>query len=178
MNRRDQHWMIITAFAFAAILITMICTSARSARTDMSIILARSCVGEAGWNAVETGECASIWHIYLKRSRIGGLTLRRATHVYSAALKSHSTHRRPWLMQLSRDGLRPKEWPSRASWKVYRDRWMLTVAEADRFVAKQLDDPTPDALHFGGWLDRHRLDKKVWEPYRPEGYRNTLYRRR
>lgn len=148
-----------------------------SERHDTALWLARSCIGEAGWQAAETGECAAIWHVYDKRARDTGRPLLRQARLYSSAIK-RGPWSRPWVFGLSRAGDKPRDWPKRLLWHRYRDRWHQTVALADSFLKGGIDDPLPSAEHYGGRMDRGNLCPRAWRRVQTRGFVNLYYARR
>ncbi len=149
-----------------------------SPRGDVALLLAQSCVGEAGLSAHKTGECAAIWAIYAKRARRAGVSLYRQTKLYSAAVKHWENKPNLWVMYLSRSGRQPQNWPRKLRWENHRQKWLDTVAYADRWLAGHIADPTPTAMHYGGWIDRNRLDPKMWKRIKTPGWGNWFYERR
>lgn len=145
-----------------------------TAKTDTALWIARSCVGEAGFSAVYTGECAAIAHIYRKRALISGASYYRTMRQYSAAIKLNRG--KIWVLSLSRDGRRPHGW-GRADWMIYREKWLDTLHLADSFMRGDISDPLPPALHYGGKMDI-RLNLKLWERMHTPHYRNIFYKRR
>jgi hypothetical protein len=150
--------------------------SKHSERDDTAVWLARSCVGEAGWQAAESGECAAIWHIYAKRALATERPVLRVAKKYSAAIK-RGPHSRPWVLELDRDGRKPKGWPRQLMWRRYTDRWFHTLALADLFLEGRIEDPLPSAQHYGGRMDRG-LCLKTWTKLPADGFVNWFYARR
>jgi hypothetical protein len=138
-------------------------------------LLGRSCVGEAGFDAVD--ECAAIAWIYAKRARAHRWPLSKMMRRYSAALKPHERHRRPWLFELELKGTRPRSWPAGLSWRKHRILWGKLLAMLDRWARGEVQDPLPDADHFGSRQDARRaLYVRRW--YRletPAGFRNWFF---
>ncbi len=141
---------------------------------DTALWLARSCAGEAGFKATETGECQAIWWIYKKRAELSGSTTHYVCMNYSAALK---TNNQKWVGFLNRDGTRPAHWPKHPKWSNYKADWIKMLGTADAFLKGQVSDPRPSALHYGGNMDRN-LDLKIWEALPRLLHRNTFYRQR
>lgn len=139
--------------------------------------LARSCVGEAGWDAADSGECDAIMHVYGKRARLLGWPVERVARRYSAAIKP-GAHSRAWVFGLDRSGVKPRGWPRHLRWSAHRERWERTLARADLFLAGRVPDPVPAAEHYGGRMDRHRLDRRVWVRIEGLPYANWFYRQR
>lgn len=164
---------IILVILVAAIGLTMPLGIKAETKPDVGLWLARSCIGEAGFYAVE-GECAAIAHVYLKRAEIAGVPYYKTLRQYSGAIKRHRGHTRPWLFGLRRDNARPENWPPNLKWPAYREAWSNTLSIADAFIAGEIPDPLPRADHYGGWVDRHRIVKGVWKRI-PAPYRNRFY---
>ena len=129
---------------------------ARGADPDPALWIARSCAGEAGLDSASTGECAAIAHIYRKRAEMYGRDTLEIARKYSAAIKPRSGHSRRWVLSLVRTGEKPKNWPQGASWARYRESWLELLDYCDRFVAGEIPDPLPEAVHYGGAVDSHR----------------------
>lgn len=158
-------------------VLTMSLASA-SEREDIAVVLAQSCAGEAGWGADARGECNAQWWIYKKRLKLPayeGWTLERMVRKYSAAVKYPQ---RRWILELNRDGERPKNWPKGIPWSRYRPRWLSILMLADNFVAGDVPDPSPSALHYGGRMDRHRLCPRSWRRIDTPWAVNFFYERR
>jgi|TARA_Y100000310_G_C20284851_1_gene624370 hypothetical protein len=129
-----------------------------------AVLLARSCVGESGWNSYATGECAAILWVYARRAKIVGTSLRAMAKRYSSALKRHNKHMRPWLFELEASAKRPKSWP-RGLWWVTpentkepskRDHWKSILALVESWSLGKVANPIPEAIHYGGVVDRGR----------------------
>jgi hypothetical protein len=169
MSRENTHFLIMMA-----IMICLLCmaidANAQDDDTDehTALWLARSCIGEAGWSSHQTGECAAIMHVYKKRSAIRGTSILATAARYSAAIKPGNHQRNKWVRHL--DGLeRPKHWPKGADWNKYKNSWMTTRDHAREFVAGNIPDPLPSAMHYGSRIDRHRAQpnwKLLKTPYR------------
>lgn len=143
---------------------------------DVALWLARSCVGEAGFDAADTGECTAIAHVYAKRVHISRIPYYKMIRKYSAAVSDQ--RRRPWINQLNRACARPKGFGKNLKWERYQERWKRTLDTADSFFRGELSDPTPTAKHYGGWIDRHNLDPRVWKRIPDTGFRNYFYEMR
>jgi len=138
------------------------------------ILLGRSCVGEAGFHAIN--ECIAIAWVYVKRARTIGWPLKKVIRRYSAAVKPHSRHDRPWLFELNADGKRPESWPRHLSWPRHRAMWLDLLAEIDRWQAGEIKDPVPDADHYGSKQDARaaRLVRR-WRRIDTPGFRNWFF---
>jgi hypothetical protein len=163
-----------------SILLTLIlmivlfqCCTAKA--EDTAIWLARSCIGEAGWDSAESGECAAIMHIYRKRAIIRDDTIVSTAKAYSAAIKQRYNRHNPWIMHLSRELTKPAQWPTTASWGQYRERWKLALDLADNFLLGIVEDTCPSAVHYGSRIDRARAINAGWKQVRC-GFRNQFWR--
>ena len=145
-----------------------------SEKDDVALWLARSCVGEAGWGSHQTGECAALMHIYLKRSAKGQLTLLDACRKYSGATKRRRNHPRKWLFELDRSDRKPDSFPSNMNWVVYRDDWLATLDIAEAFLDGEINDPTQEAEHYGSIYDHHSAARAGWWEIKTN-FRNRFY---
>jgi hypothetical protein len=177
---QENERILISAFAaflFATLIFVAILLypgDAESSEQDVALWLARSCVGEAGWDSYSTGECAALMHVYLKRSRIGNLTLLEATRKYSGATKKRRNHPRKWLFGLDRSDSEPEGWPQHLSWSQYSDQWLNMVDHADAFLDGLVADPMPEADHYGSIYDHHRAVRMGWWEMKTD-FRNRFY---
>lgn len=144
-----------------------------STSNDTTLWIARSCVGEAGFESAETGECAAIAHIYKKRAALSGMSVLNVARKYSAAIKPHG---KLWVRSLRADGMRPAGFPERLVWHRYQSKWKAVLKLVEGVLGGTVKDPLPTALHYGGWLDRGRLSPKVWRRIKTK-YRNYFYER-
>lgn len=183
MSERQKKLLLVACciWVLGFLLIAELCRAngpinMRKQKIDVALWLARSCVGEAGWDSVDTGECAAIAHIYHKRSYM--LPKRdyfKAMIDYSVAIKPDP--RRPWIRNLNRTDRRPRMLSSNTSWTIHYPKWKKTLEFADRFFSGLIQDPCPECLHFGGVMDRKRMDSKLWK--RAElGFRNEFWVKR
>lgn len=115
--------------------------------------LGRSCVGEAGFTAYE--EYVAIAWVYATRYREIGYrgSFERLIRKYSAAVKKHSSHKRPWILSLNAKGDRPKKWPNALKWEHHRPMWLAILNHLDEWVKGNRPNPVPEANHFGGHMD-------------------------
>lgn len=151
---KTQPVFIAGMFVGVAIMcVAQMCAQAAHAseREDTALLLAQSCIGEAGFDAEARRECAAIWHVLEWRRIYMGETLLKATLKYNASLKNINSSR-SWVRHLRRDGKKPAGW-SGANWAKKRDRWLSTLELADRFVDGDVPNPLPSARHFGGPMD-------------------------
>ena len=137
---------------------------------------ARSCVGEAGWLALE--ECTAIAWVYAKRARDNYKPYLWIVRRYSAATKSHEAHRRPWLLKLRPDNRRPDGWPGNLSWRKYKPLWVAVLDHLDRWATGKIPDQLPEANHFGSGMDA-KLVKHRWKRVEaPDEFRNWFFNSR
>ncbi|MCP4668191.1 MAG: hypothetical protein GY849_17715 [Deltaproteobacteria bacterium] len=151
---------------------------AAAKRRDVVLLLAQSCVGEAGFRAHLSGECAAIWSVYRKRAARSGASLYRQTQQYSAAVKPIVGRSHLWVLHLNRAGTKPQHWQRGLPWDNHRRHWLATLRLARLWLSGAVPDPTPTALHYGGRIDRNRLDMKVWKRITTPGFGNWFYERR
>ena len=143
--------------------------------TDLKVWIGRSCVGEAGFHALD--ECIAIAWVYSHRVAITGLSLMEVVRRYSAAIKKHSLHRRPWLLELNAELKRPKSWPPNLPWQSYRAQWKALLEALDRWSVGQFANPVPGADHFGSREDAYQaVDKWRWKRLpAPSHFRNWFF---
>ena len=150
--------------------------------TDVGLWLARSCVGEAGFTSLETGECAAIMHIYKKRSSGSRKSIYKTARRYSAALKpvSNPQYRinNTWILSLRRNLQKPYNWNPRLRWNPHKILWRRMLIHADDFLKGRVTDPVPTAVHYGGNMDRGNLSPRYWRRITGLPYANTFYEAR
>jgi hypothetical protein len=176
----DRDFLIIAIVMIVVLILALTAPEAEaSSRSKVSteVLLARSCVGEAGFDSVESGECAAILHVYKKRSELLREPVRSVSLRYSAAIKRRRGHPNPWVLHLRSDLAKPKRWSKRLKWSEYSERWEAAVVYARKFLEGGVDDPLPAALHYGGRMDKHRLSPRVWAPL-VTPYKNIFYKRK
>lgn len=143
----------------------------------VALLAAQSCVGEAGFGSAYTGECAAIVHVYVKRSKLTGVPLRRVIKKYSAAIKPGIGKK--WVRSLKwRDESRPKGWDKRLRWSRYKSDWLAVCAVAEGVLSGAVKDPAPTALHYGGPMDRFNLNPHVWSRVETPRWGNYFYERK
>jgi hypothetical protein len=92
---------------------------------------------------------------------------------YSAAVKKPN---RPWIVELTLDGRKPKSWPAHLKWGVHKPILRRALATIDAWAAGRVKSLTPYANHFGGDMDSHRADARCWGTVKaPEYFGNTFY---
>lgn len=141
---------------------------------DQALWLARSCVGEAGWSAAYSGECAAIAHIFRKRAILDRRTMHGMMHRYSAALRTGKR----WILSLDRTLRKPRGLKKDIDWRNFKWHWQAVLEVADAFFRRELADPLPTALHFGGAMDRGRLDRSIWRVMTVPQFKNEFYEKR
>ena len=135
---------------------------------------ARSCVGEAGFDAVD--ECMAIAWVYATRATETKSGYLEVVKKYSAAIKRHSTHRRPWILQLDETMEKPQDWPN-LKWRVHRHLWRKILTGLDEWAKGRVPNPIPKANHYGSEDDAKRARYvKRWKklPAPPE-FRNWFF---
>ena len=117
--------------------------------------LARSCVGEAGFDSGRTGECAAIAWVYavrVEQARARGrrISYRYMVNAYSQPLK---TARRPWVLRL-RGPERPRGLPRAWPWEErLAGEWAEVLERVDAWASGAVPNPCPGANHFGSVQD-------------------------
>jgi len=154
----------------------------RQWNTRTKVWLARSCVGEAGFGLVSLegsthDECIAIAYVYAERARATGWKLEKVIRKYSAAVKRHSLHTRPWLLELDADLKKPKSWPDTIKWSVYKELWKKRLTLLDDWASGKLPNPIPGANHYGGGMDARRAEHVYrWKRLpAPPHFRNRFY---
>jgi hypothetical protein len=110
-------------------------------------LLAAAVVGESGWQRV-TDHDALPWLLY-NRWRDAGGSFEEMILQYCKAL----TGKRPWLLELNSQGVRPPLWPANASWARHRDKWLAIHDRIGAWARGEVPNPCPNAVHFGGGMD-------------------------
>lgn len=146
--------MRVIIFLTLVALALFLADVAHCREADVGVWLARSCIGEAGWDSEKTGECAALLHIYKKRSVIRKTSILKTARRYSAAIKGRGDHPRPWLLRMDRSGAKPKGWPPHLRWDRFSHSWLKTIALCDLFLFDLIADPIPQAMHYGARIDR------------------------
>ena len=136
--------------------------------------LARSCVGEAGFQEVD--ECIGIAWTMATRSTEYRTNFLRVVQGYSFAVKNHSGHRRPWIFQLGMKGDKPEDWPSKLNWKFHRRLWFKLLDTLDKWAKGKVPNPVDGANHFGGDMDTPGVTWLVVKPKFGFEFKNTFYR--
>ena len=165
-------------FSLSLILFTLLeCSASAQHQPDPELIkwLARSCIGEAGWDASqgEAPECAALFHIYHKRTQWSPYTIDQVVRKYSAATKWRKGRHNPWIMHMNRDCEKPRKWPRALRWENYQTRCAQAFNLAEAFLAGDVPDPLPNADHYGSPIDHHRVPP-TWRRLKTP-YRNWFY---
>lgn len=121
--------------------------------SNESLWLARSCVGEAGWDAWQTNECYAMPHVYKKRAKITDQSILKQASQYSSAIKNFKNKRNPWVLHLVKKGTKPKKWPKNLNWDNFKFHWIMTLLIVDLFLDDESVDPLPKAIHYGCVFD-------------------------
>jgi len=140
---------------------------------NVKLWLARSCAGEAGFNAAD--ECIAIAWVYATRWKSSQGSFLSMVKGYSAAIKDRSTHTRRWILNLSLNGKRPVGWPERLKWSNHRVFWSNILSELDQWAIGNRSNPVVGADHFGGKMDK---PGSLWVRVYPTGkeFKNRFYR--
>jgi hypothetical protein len=142
---------------------------------EVKLWVARSCAGEAGFDAVE--ECVGIAWVYATRwSKSKSIPFVQVVRKYSAAIKHRSTHTRRWILNLRLDSKRPVGWPHDLKWSVHKPLWEKILSALDKWAAGYMPNPVLGADHFGGSMD-HPGERWVRiHPSEGREFRNRFYR--
>ena len=132
-------------------------------RPELVRRLAAVCVAEAGWST-DTGDCAAIVSLLMRRADRLGLRPRVMVRAYSSRhFDRERTDRRRWIAHLALDGSRPRGWPRQLAWERYRPRWLATVEHVRAVLRGEVADPCGgEADHWGGPMDDHRARRAGW----------------
>lgn len=125
--------------------------------------LARAMVAEAGF-LNRTDHVALAWVLAkrwkrLRERRDPSLPFVKVVRAYCAGLGDTAarSRRQQWVRELPGDAqTRPKSWPSKYSWKRHRKLWRRVLERADAWARGELADPCPQAVHWGGTMDKPR----------------------
>jgi hypothetical protein len=120
-----------------------------ASKTLAALLLARTCVKEAGWNI--TDDCVSIHAVVQKRA-----DMEKHTY-YEQMLERYSrvASNRMWLEQLDLQGSKPEAWPQGAHWEKHRGKWLQILAHATEIVEGRVQAPCkPD--HWGDSRGDHK----------------------
>ncbi len=149
---------------------------------ETKIWLARSCVGEIGFGFTDRPheadeECVAIAWVYAKRVKAIRWPLQKVIRRYSAAVKPHSAHTRPWILGLNRGSQEPAAWPKNLRWSVHKPLWKQKLRVLDRWANGEIADPLPKANHYGGKMDARMAEYiRKWKRVpTPEYYLNRFY---
>lgn len=135
--------------------------------------LARSCVGEAGFDSYD--ECLGIAWVYATRSRENGHKFVTMVRLYSSAVKRKANKSRKWIFHLGLRGHKPKNWPKKLSWRPHRAHWLRLLSMLDDWAKGYYENPVEGANHFGSPTDS---PGRRWVKIRPKplfSFRNIFY---
>jgi len=142
--------------------------------SEAKLWTARSCVGEAGFGAVQ--ECIGIAWVYATRAKHYGSPYVVLVKKYSSAVKAHEKHRRGWIFDLQLNGTKPKKWPKHLSWKNHKPLWFRILKTLDLWAQGLVPNPVPGANHFGGKMDTPGIRWIRIQPISDVVFRNRFYR--
>lgn len=144
----------------------------------ISVMLARVCVSEAGWDAHD--ECAVIVHALNQQAIQRNVSLKRQICDYAPKSCDQERTRRRWIAFLEPDRrTAPPGWP-RLPWEPYRAKFAGMVVTAWETMTGRRASPCPEAFHWGS---RHcpaceRRMRRRFERIECVGMKNVWYRRR
>ena len=153
---------ILAALGYAALVALYAAILAGRVHADDRTVeaIARICVAEAGWSALDTGDCAAIGHLIvrraarLERSELGLARAYSARHFDRARRDP-----RRWIAGLRIDGEQPDGWPITLDWPGrFRARWLDHVAFARKVLAGEVADPCEGQADHWGMRARWSVD--------------------
>lgn len=146
-----------------ALLVCLAAVPATAAAQGPALALARVCVSEAGWQSVQSGDCAAIAHVLRRRSSVGRVT-RGIVCQYSPRSCNKRRRVRRWIAHLRPDMRRPDYWPRGSSWARRRPAWRETLAHAARLVrGERLDRCRRPPDHWGARWFTVNARRYGWE---------------
>lgn len=139
------------------------------------LLTAQSCVGEAGFRALD--ECMAIAWVYATRAREMDRGYAWTVKQYSSPLKKHLGQLRPWIHGLNLEGKRPKLWPKSLRWKAHRKYWFRLLVSLDEWSVGMVPNPVHGANHFGSRDDlRNMQDRRSWQRIKaPRHFQNLFF---
>ncbi len=130
--------------------------------------LARVCVGEAGFDSTETGDCTAIVLTLRRRAIRRRVSVVRMAELYSTRhFDRDRDDARAWIAGLIYSAERPQAWPENLRWARYRPRWIAVLRHVRAVLRGEVPDPCPAADHWGM---RHGID---WERAQRAGWREV-----
>ncbi len=119
--------------------------------------VAQCVVAESGGH---TSDVVAITFVLAKRARQAGVSVgemaRRYCRIHrdDARGRDHVRPHRRWILQLvwTARQPRPASWPG-GRWEQMRDAWRKVQLLVVLVATGELDDPCPDAFHWGGAMD-------------------------
>ena len=165
---------VVAIVVFAIVLAQGLdaCT-ARADEEPAHVTLARTCVSEASWNAIESGDCAAIAAV---AKRVGRGDVARGLRLY--ARSAHNQNRRDarrWVAFLGNYSAlsnssteanypeAPEGWPAHLSWERHAPYWQHVLDGAQRILSGEIQHRcTETPWHWGGAMDRWRAVRNRW----------------
>lgn len=121
-----------------------------SSPTLASLLLARTCVKEAGWKI--TDDCAAIHAVVQNRAN-----MKRGLH-YEDVLRRYSKPNpaKPWIEELNVTGKKPANWPAGIKWSGVHERRWLAMLEHTRKIVDGKIIASCDPAHWGDRNEDHK----------------------
>lgn len=132
---------------------------------------ARSCIGEVGFANPE--ECIAMAWVHKKRALQRNVTMLAMVRAYSVPMRVRPTSR-PWLWELSPNS-KPSSWPRNLRWSMREQYLDFLFGKLRGVVDGSVQDPCPDALHYGGPMDPVPTGFELTECI--QGSRQRFYKR-
>ena len=140
---------------------------------EAKVWTARSCVGEAGFDAV--AECAAIAWVYATRANAGNKAYLEIVRQYSGAIKRHSSHCRPWIFGLNLEGTKPKGWPRNMLWSKHNVLWRKLLVSLDEWAQGYVANPALGANHYSSRFEARVAYANGWTVVdTPEYFKNVF----
>lgn len=128
---------------------------------DDTLLLAQACVHEAGFDAIERGDCSGI-RVVLERVGVGDIA--RGIERYMPLFAAGRSPRR-WVYYLNRAGTEPLFWPENVSWRAMQPRWQRLLEGSSELLSTRAMRCSAAPHHWG---DRHgdlrRAQRAGWRP--------------
>lgn len=113
----------------------------------LSLMLARVCVSEGGWNGHD--ECTVIVHALIEQATERGIPLRNQICAYAPNSCNRNRERRRWIAFLHPERrYAPPSWPN-LPWERYRARFASMMITAYRAYIGELPSACPGGYHWG-----------------------------
>lgn len=166
--------VVVSSATLAAVLDSC---AARADEEPAHVTLARTCVSEASWTAIESGDCAAIATIARRVGR-GDVALGLRRYARSAHNQNRRDSRR-WVAFLGNSPEKPEGWPERLSWEHHVPAWEHVLDGSQRILNGEIHHRcTEEPWHWGGAADHWRAVRNRWRRIDCGPTRNEFWRLR